>query len=258
MALLFLLFLAVPLAAQLAAPNAQGAAMGHLHFNSKDPAAHRKLWADTLGGAHVKYAGMDTYKFPDVLVLVRERESKGPSEGSVINHLGFKVRSLADTLAKVRANGFPVLSENPQTRQAFLMAPDEIRVELSEDAAMAAPVAHHHVHWYVPDDEAARAWYAKMFGAKPGVRGKFLAADLPGANLSFTKADKPAAPTKDRAMDHFGFEVKNLEAFCRKLEAMGVKFDVPFRDVPKIGLKLAFLTDPWGAYIELTEGLDKI
>jgi hypothetical protein len=52
--------------------------------------------------------------------------------------------------------------------------------------------------------------------------------------------------------------VKNLEAFCRKLEASGVKFDRPYTKVPQLGLSVAFLTDPWGTYIELTEGLDRL
>ena len=63
--------------------------------------------------------------------------------------------------------------------------------------------------------------------------------------------------TKGRALDHIGFEVKNLEAFCRKLEAAGIKFDVPYTVRTEIGLAIAFLTDPWGTYIELNEGLGK-
>ncbi len=59
-------------------------------------------------------------------------------------------------------------------------------------------------------------------------------------------------------MDHIGFEIKGLEAFVKKLEAAGVKFDVPYRKVPALGISIAFFTDPWGAYVELTEGLDKI
>jgi hypothetical protein len=51
--------------------------------------------------------------------------------------------------------------------------------------------------------------------------------------------------------------VRNLEAFCKQLEARGVKLDVPYRDVPNLALKIAFLTDPNGTYIELTEGFDK-
>jgi hypothetical protein len=28
--------------------------------------------------------------------------------------------------------------------------------------------------------------------------------------------------------------------------------------VPELSVSIAFITDPWGTYIELTEGLDKI
>jgi len=51
--------------------------------------------------------------------------------------------------------------------------------------------------------------------------------------------------------------VQNLEAFCKALEAQGIKFDRPYSKSPT-GLGVAFLTDPWGTYIELTEGLDKV
>ena len=33
-----------------------------------------------------------------------------------------------------------------------------------------------------------------------------------------------------------------------------MKFDVPYRRVPSIGLNIAYITDPSGVYIELTEG----
>ena len=61
-----------------------------------------------------------------------------------------------------------------------------------------------------------------------------------------------------RALDHIGFEVKDLEAFCEILEQKGVKFDIPYRQIPSLGLSIAFLTDPWGTYVELTEGLNKL
>ena len=76
-------------------------------------------------------------------------------------------------------------------------------------------------------------------------------------NLSFQTARTPTATTRGRAIDHIGFEVTNLDEFVRKLEAKGVKMDVPPRDVAAIGLRIAFLTDPSGTYIELTEGLSK-
>jgi len=51
--------------------------------------------------------------------------------------------------------------------------------------------------------------------------------------------------------------VRDLEAFCKKLEASGVKFETPYRKLPQLGLAVAFFTDPWGTRVELTEGLGK-
>ena len=61
--------------------------------------------------------------------------------------------------------------------------------------------------------------------------------------------------SKGRGIDHIGFEVKNLDAFVKNLEAKGVKMDAAVRQLPGTDLKIAFLTDPYGTYIELTEGL---
>ena len=52
--------------------------------------------------------------------------------------------------------------------------------------------------------------------------------------------------------------MKNLEAFCKQLEAQGIKLAVAYRQVPALGIAIAFITDPWGTSIELTEGLDKV
>ena len=55
-------------------------------------------------------------------------------------------------------------------------------------------------------------------------------------------------------LDHIGFEVVNLEAFCRKLQMSGVTLDAPYTRQAD-GVATARLTDPWGTSIELTEGL---
>jgi hypothetical protein len=57
-----------------------------------------------------------------------------------------------------------------------------------------------------------------------------------------------------------GFEVKNLDAFCRALESKGIRLVRPFRkrDPAMNNIATAMIVDPWGVSIELTEGLDKI
>ena len=72
-------------------------------------------------------------------------------------------------------------------------------------------------------------------------------------NLTFSKADGPAVTTRGRILDHIGFDVQNLEAFCKKLEAAGIKLDRPLTRNPQTGGALAFIYDPWGTYIELNE-----
>jgi predicted enzyme related to lactoylglutathione lyase len=50
--------------------------------------------------------------------------------------------------------------------------------------------------------------------------------------------------------------VKDLAQTMKKMEADGVTINSPLRDMTKqFGLKIAFVTDPNGTYIELTEGL---
>ena len=49
--------------------------------------------------------------------------------------------------------------------------------------------------------------------------------------------------------------MENLDAFVRHLEAAGVALEGPVRTVPGTTVRIAFLTDPWGTRIELTEGL---
>jgi ABC-type uncharacterized transport system substrate-binding protein len=74
---------------------------------------------------------------------------------------------------------------------------------------------------------------------------------LPGASLNFVKVDRPTVTTKGRALDHIGFDVKNLEAFLNNLQANGIKLDRPYTKTPLVAL--AFIYDPWGTYIELDE-----
>jgi catechol 2,3-dioxygenase-like lactoylglutathione lyase family enzyme len=125
---------------------------------------------------------------------------------------------------------------------------------LIEDTTITTPLRMHHIRFNTASVADTQVWYAKH------VRGdsretRFDAADLPGVNLTFVKADAAVAGTKGRVLDHIGFEVKNLEAFCEKLEASGLKLDRPYTRLPNSTTAIAFLTDPWGTYIELTENL---
>ena len=81
---------------------------------------------------------------------------------------------------------------------------------------------------------------------------------LPGVFLNFTPSPTPTVGTTGHSLDHIGFEIRNLEAFTKQLEAQGIKLDRPYTKVAALGIAIAFVKDPWGTNIELTEGLAKI
>jgi catechol 2,3-dioxygenase-like lactoylglutathione lyase family enzyme len=249
---------AAALFAQLPSPNESGVSMGHIHLMVADPEPQKKIWVELLG-AEVTHAGsLEMLRLPGIYIIVGKARTP-PTEGSVgstVNHFGFLVKSYADMKAKLATSGLTIVSDNAATKQIMVDFPDKVRVELTEDASIPVPVTMHHIHLSTPDPEKLRAWYVKTFGAAAGTRGQFLAAMIPGGEVDFRKAQQAEAPTKGRSLDHIGFEVKNLEAFCKKLQADGMTFDSPYREMPQLaGLKLAFIVDPEGTRIELTEGL---
>ena len=247
--------------AQLLAPNEAGLTMGHLHLNVRDVDAHKKFWVEQFGATPVQRDRLQGVKLPGMLILFRQQQPDGGSEGTVMDHIGLKVRDLAEVLKHCRAAGVPVQREFTGSEgfpNAYVMGPDDVKIELQQDTSLTVTAVSHHLHYYVSDPIPIRDWYVKTFSFRAGKRGAHLGADVPGMNLSFQPVKiPPTAGTKGRSLDHIGFEVKNLEQFCQKLEANGVKLDIPYRKVPNLGIATAFLTDPLGVYIELTEGLDK-
>jgi predicted enzyme related to lactoylglutathione lyase len=151
------------------------------------------------------------------------------------------------------------MGNGPLSGIAYLFGPDDVKVELMEMKAQTAPILPNHVHFFADKNAEMADWYVKVFGAKAGrPTPDFVPANVPGSGMNFSPSPMPTAGTQGRAIDHIGFEIKNLEAFTKQLEAQGIKLTVPMREVPALGLHIAFITDPWGTYIELTEGIDKL
>lgn len=252
-----------PARAQLVESNQVGVTMGHVHLLVTDVEAHRQFWTTTMGGTVVKNGPLELIQFPGVYIMLRKGEPSGPPAGSSVNHFGFIVKDMKAALEKWKAAGLKIEpTENPN--EVYVVAPDGIRVEVYGEPALPTPVSMNHIHFYPVDIPAIKAWYVEVFGANPGRRPcvgciskprMIEADDLPGVNLSFSPGTTTPLPTKGRAIDHIGFEVKDLESFVKSLEAKGITLEGPIRQVPNTKLKIAFLTDPWGTYIELTEGL---
>src|SRR5689334_4412753 len=108
-------FLAV---AQLAAPNAAGAAIGHVHIIAADPAPVEKALMALGGGSPLKMNALDFIPFPGVFIIVGKGNSEGGTVGSVLNHIGFEVKNIAEATPKWQAAGIKV--EPGHAGQAWL------------------------------------------------------------------------------------------------------------------------------------------
>jgi len=165
--------------------------------------------------------------------------------------------------------------------------------EFDECPSFSDRIAFHHFHASTNggalDGPALAQWYIDAFGMEIGERRGMPSAVVPGGRIDMLGAfggggrgggrggrgggapggapggaargggAPPAAPaglagTQGRAIDHIGFEVADMDATVARLEGMGVEV-VNRRSMGN--LTIAFLTDPNGTYIELTEGLDQ-
>src|SRR5262245_22347368 len=96
--------LTMPAAGQLAAPNAAGVSLGHIHLYVSDVPAQQKFWA-TLGGVPVANQRLEMIQFPGVFILVRRAEIKGGTVGSIVNHIGFVWKDLLPAKAEWQTAG---------------------------------------------------------------------------------------------------------------------------------------------------------
>ena len=243
-------------AAQQAPFNATGVTMGHWHIASKDLEANKKLFL-AMGGKLFMPGGNPLIMFPGLYINLNLGTEKGDggTQGSVVNHVGFIVDNVQTRAAQWKAAGVPVLpGNNKRLDQAFVETPDGVRIEILEDKTQAMPVRNEHVHFSLPEAEIpkAQAWYAKTFGGKAGSRNNAPVVDLPGVQLRFAKADAKQAPTRGRVLDHIGFDVKDHQAFVKKIEAEGIKLDEPVRKGGN-GNTITYITDPWGTRIEIIQ-----
>jgi catechol 2,3-dioxygenase-like lactoylglutathione lyase family enzyme len=232
------------------APLAEGPVVyGHHHLNVSNIEAHKKFWADTLGGTVVRIGTdkREAIRIPNVWIFLRMQTPTAGSKGSTADHIAFSVPNLQATLDKVRVNGFRVATAEespasydvkgdvaipaPGTLLAFVFGPDAVKVELLEAKNQTEPIKLHHIHFMGQQNSAMRDWYVQTFGATAAggaPTAPFLTANLPGVRLNFSPSMTAPAATTGRAYDHIGFEVKNLAGFLAKLEAQGITPVQPF------------------------------
>ena len=253
-----------PAEAQPAPPNDIGVSLGHIHLAVKDVEAQQQFWTTMLSGTQVAHGPLSLIQFPGIYIMLRQADAAESPSGSIADHFGLVYRDLAAVRERWKAAGvkFDVGRINPN--QGYVYVPDSaIRVEVFGDPSLPGPVGMDHVHLYpiAAEIPSIQAWYARVFGGLPGKRqrvsqpGLIDCAYFHRFHLSFSASEAKRLPTKGRAIDHLGFDVRDLDQFQKHLAEQGLKFETPPRQIPDTKTRVAFLTDPWGTYIEVTEHL---
>jgi catechol 2,3-dioxygenase-like lactoylglutathione lyase family enzyme len=244
--------------AQIAAPSETGIAMGHVHLNVADIEVQKRFWISQFDAKPLQRQGLEGVKVPGMLILFTQKSPAHSSQSTVLDHFGFKVRSREEMVTSCRAAGYVILREFTGSEgfpNAYVVGPDGVTVELQQDVSLKQRTVAQHLHFLLPDYMDLRSWYIDTFSMLASTRGPHPSADIPGINLTFAPSKARDLGTKDGLIDHIGFEVRDLQAFCNKLQASGMKLDKPYTKLPSLGIAYAFLTDPKGVSIELTEGL---
>lgn len=246
-------------AAELAGPNASGISAGHTHLSVPDVAKHREIWKK-LGASEHSQGRLQLLYFPNMYILLTERVPTAPSVETSANHIGFTVKDYAyyrGLLDEIGVTNFVV--DDNENGQVLADLPDGVRIEFAKNEAQAEPILFHHTHLAAVDGATLRDWYVKVFGAEVGERRNLPSAVIPGGRVDFLPArgDAPKG-SQGTAIDHIGFEVADMDAFAAHVASLGLTFDRAPEYIEAINLKIAFLTDPVGTYIEVTEGLDDV
>ncbi|MDR2213541.1 MAG: VOC family protein [Pseudomonadales bacterium] len=244
--------------AQLAAPNTAGVSIGHAHLVVPDSARQIAIW-ESLGGELVATGEVATLKFPGVYLLLSNGEARLPSPQTTANHIGFSVRDYTEYKAKLLDAGASLFFDSEENGQILADLPDGIRVEILTDANQSEPIVFHHMHVAAHDGAALRDWYMRVFGAEAGERRGLPSALVPGGRVDILGINGPEPQgSHSGVLDHIGFEVADMAAFADHLKEQGLTFEVEPMRIEGLDLTIAFLTDPAGTYIEVTDGLASV
>ena len=127
------------------------------------------------------------------------------------------------------------------------------------------PYAINHVHIRSADPHTTAAWYEKHFEAKIVSEREVMPGTITigmevGGPVRLNVSSKPAGSSDERStaelnrlgLEHFGFNVEDLEADLERLESSGIRVVLPLTEVTG-GARLAYIEGPDDVLIELVQ-----
>ena len=122
-----------------------------------------------------------------------------------------------------------------------------------------------HVHIRSADPQGSASWYEKYFGATKLFEREVMPGTVTislemGGPVRLNISSKPEGTSDARSvaelpqlgLEHFGFDVEDLESELKRLEAEGIRVVLPLTQVPR-GTRLAYIEGPDDVLIELVQ-----
>ncbi len=122
-----------------------------------------------------------------------------------------------------------------------------------------------HVHIRAADPHATAAWYEKFFNARIVSERTVMPNTITigmemGGQCRLNVSSKPPGSSDERSvaelnrlgLEHFGFDVEDLEAEMERLTAEGIRVVLPITDTPT-GSRLSYIEGPDDVLIELVQ-----
>ena len=122
-----------------------------------------------------------------------------------------------------------------------------------------------HVHIRAADPHATAAWYEKFFNARIVSERTVMPNTITigmemGGQCRLNVSSKPPGSSDERSvaelnrlgLEHFGFDVEDLEAEMERLTSAGIRVVLPITDTPT-GSRLSYIEGPDDVLIELVQ-----
>jgi catechol 2,3-dioxygenase-like lactoylglutathione lyase family enzyme len=227
----------------------------HVHLAAPDPTAAVAWYQKYFGGQTMAEAA-DRLLLGDVRIIFSKREKTLPSEGSAVDHIGFSVANLADTMKAFQSDGVNITTPARDVPGLFPLAfvedPWGTRIEVVQDSAK---LGVHHIHLRGADPAAMLAWYAAQFGGRVGkLKDRIDGIDMSGVWILAARGE--AVPSQGHSIDHIGFRPLDVDAAVAALKTRNVKITTeprPLTFANGVTARIAFAEAPDGVRIELVQ-----
>jgi hypothetical protein len=185
--------------AQLYARNGSGITLGSVHTIVRNVETTKKFWA-LFDGKPMTIDGVDVIKLPGAFIFLHQAEPGGPSQGSIVDHIGVVSPNPYQLIKRLVAAGVKTDPVNPTTLRdpawvrskpqqtwTHVYSPDGLGVEIETDPCVftpptgrlsandvcpetlvtadehgdpSAPIGFGQLHFYLKDNDEVKAFRA--------------------------------------------------------------------------------------------------